>query len=230
MSWSHIQGGSNHGNPVGSITVTLGSSTPIGRIICVGVAAFNQGSTSVTDSAGNTYTKVISDLSSSAGCEIWKSITTISGTLTVTVHYLGGSTFTSVSVDEFSATGTITADGNAHATGTSTAPASGNATVSANDLVYAVVAVNGAAGTYTAGGAYTISQSVAYTSSVNLGIATEYLLNTMSSPAAPTMTLQNSVQWTMVAAAFQETAIGSLIRVPFDSLNYTADMTGGFRG
>ncbi len=206
MSWAYVQGAGNHGTSASDtpITVTLGSSTPVGRLIVVGIANYNGVVSGVADSASNSYSQIIGDLPTQIGAEIWSTVTTHAGTLTVTVSG-GGLNYTAVAVDEFSSTGAITTDGKSSGDGTNTTPITGGVATTTSDIVYGLVSMGNVEGSHTAGSGYTLTYSLTSASNVNLGLAAEYKLNVTGAGVTPGFTLGSAPtgSWTMVAAAWQ---------------------------
>ncbi len=206
MPWAYEQGNGNHGTGASDtpITVTLGIPTPVGRLVIVGISNFNGVASTVTDSAGNTYTPRVSDAPTQIVADMWYTITTIAGTLTITVSGIGLN-YTAVAVDEFSSTQTITTDATSTGDGTNATPITGNVTIAANDLVYGVVSMGNLEGGHTAGSGYTLTYSLASQSGANLGIVAEYKLNVTSSPQTPGFTFSSppSSSWTMLGASWQ---------------------------
>ena len=201
MGWIHVQGASAAGNATTDPTLTLGSPSAVGNLLIAGVANYNQPITNVNDNRNGNWTKLLQVQIGTLDVEVWYLLNTYSASaLTVTDFQSNYGAFT---VDEFSFVGTLNTDGTNSAGGTNASPACGNVTVSAYDLVYGVVGVGNPEGSYTAGSGYTLTDTVAYSSGVNLGVAAEYLLNSQVSPATPGFSLGSSASWTMIGASFQ---------------------------
>ncbi len=206
MPWAYQQGNGNHGTSASDspITVVLGIPTPVGNLIVVGIANFNGVAAAVNDSAGNSYAQRIGILPTMVGAEIWSSVTTVAGTLTITVSGIGLN-FTAVSVDEFSSTQLISNDAVGSGSGTNATPVTSGVSTTQNDLVCGLVSMGNLEGGHTAGTGYTLTYSLGSQSAVNLGLAAEYKLNVTGAGQTPGFTFSSppSASWSMVAASWQ---------------------------
>ncbi len=206
MPWAYQQGNGNHGTTAtdSPVTVTLGIPTPVGRLIVVGISNYNGVASGVSDSAGNTYTPLISLQPTLLEAEIWYTVVTISGTLTVSVTG-GGLNFTAVSVDEFSSTQAFSTDAVGSGNGSNATPVTSGVATTQNDLVVGVVSMGNLEGGHTAGTGYTLTYSLGSQSSVNLGLVAEYKLNVTGAGQTPGFTFASSptAGWVMVSASFQ---------------------------
>ncbi len=206
MPWTYAQGNGNHGTSASDtpITVVLGIPTPVGNLIVVGIANYNGVAAAVNDSAGNSYTQRIGDLPTVVGAEIWSSVITIAGTLTITVSGIGLN-FTAVSVDEFNSTQAYSTDAVGSGNGTNATPVTSGVATTQNDLVVGLVSMGNLEGGHTAGTGYTLTYSLASQSSVNLGLAAEYKLNVTGAGQTPGFTFTNppNFAWTMVSASWR---------------------------
>lgn len=122
---SFVQGATVTGSNSTTTTTTLGSNTAAGNTILVTIswAATTGSVSSVTDTASNTYTKILNKSDTAHSSEIWYA-TNVAATNSVTV-----TTSTSIvhrmCVAEY--TGAVTIASSASSTGTGTSPSSGNA-------------------------------------------------------------------------------------------------------
>jgi hypothetical protein len=209
MSWAHIQGNHNQATGMGAtLSTTLGSSTPIGRLIVVCIS--NTGISSaptVTDSAGNTYTQ--DKLSSDAGNHtlyIYHTVTTASGTLTIT--YNGDSTDRlAITADEYSFTA-----GSLSVASTSLGTNVGSATASTGNLTFtqaiglAVLAagINALSVSPSAGTGFFLRQNIQQAPGTAEGLLMEDFLNVSTSPiVAPSLNLGASIDWYAASLVYQ---------------------------
>lgn len=113
-----------------AIAKAFGSNVPVGDVVLVGVAVSATGVTtsSVTDSAGNTYAKLASKLSTidafPSELSVWASKVTSGGTLTVTATLSGNSAFAAIEILDCTNT-TATLDVSATADSTAANPSCG---------------------------------------------------------------------------------------------------------
>jgi hypothetical protein len=147
-----------------SDTVVLTSATPVGNRLIVGVqTAPTITTSSITDSAGNTYTKLATQADSTSELTLWTSLITVAGTLTVTVTFSGSSaTSRAISVAEYAGlstdTGSACVDKSAATSGTSTSAASGSTAATTGNGQIAIGAFGGlgvAAQSFTGTGGFT---------------------------------------------------------------------------
>lgn len=194
----------------GTTAGTFGSATATGNLIVV-TTSDDSGTTSngvsVTDNAGNTYTKVIHQGSAST-LSMWycPNITGKSGhqiTVTWSTAATGRLTFCA---QEFSGAATTSPlDVSAFAGGTSTAPSVNSpATAVANELVVAGLTVAGTVTTTSAGSGYSNLSAV---SVANCGSAQESAIAASAGVQTATFSLAASHAWIAGVLTFKPPAV-----------------------
>jgi large repetitive protein len=205
MTWAHVQNKLviATGGAATTATVAMTSSSTANNLMTVTVTPNANAVTSVTDSAGNTYTLAYSETATgSVASTVYYSQLTTGGTLTITVHFAGATVF-GVSADEWSATtGTISIVAHNLAAAASTSPSSGNVTWTNNILLLGTMAWTGTP-SFTVGTGFTSAANQTPVAGESNGLAVEYILNTTSSPTAATGTLSASASWAAIGIAFQ---------------------------
>lgn len=211
MSWTKAQTGAGNTSTSGSgsIVGTYGSNVTAGNLL---IAGFSNNSTlisGVTDTLGNTWTKLIAGGLSSAFAEIWYAIANGSGANAVTGT---NQSFGAIAVSEFSpGGGTISVTGTPLiAFGSSgSALASGNITLASTPALVIGVGTQIANGvTFTAGSGFTMDFTI--TRATHVGIGLDYALAFGSSPANALMTASLAAsEWAMAGAAFLSTPASS---------------------
>jgi hypothetical protein len=224
MSWSHVNGTSVSGaGNITSLSVTLGWTAVATDLMCVGIGDYTSGTTSVSDSNSNTYTKAI-DHANGIGADYAGIFSSIIGTggASISVTYQSTvSSYPAFTVDEYTPpAGTVSVDSTATGGANNSSTVTGNLTITGSgpDLIYAAVQA-GQAVTYTAGTSYTLRSHQPYTGGASEGVAAEDWLGVTTGPQTASMTLSAGCDWTMVAAAFKVTGGGgggsSYIPPPF---------------
>lgn len=205
MSWTHVQGtGNTSVSGSGSISAAYQFNVTQGNLLVAAICNNNTIASGVTDTLGNTWTRLVQGGATSANIELWYAISIGGGANTVTA---GNQTFSAIAISEFSPSGTITVTGTALvATGaTGSALASGNLTITTPALVIGAGTQTGTGVTFTPGSGFTMDYTI--TRATHVGIGLEYALAVGSSPSNPAMTASLSVSpWAMGAAAFLSTA------------------------
>jgi hypothetical protein len=209
--WTHIQDfGSTDPTSSGTGTAVSGSSVTVGNLLVVAAGNFSAVLSGVTDSGGNTYTKLGGFSATGSSIDLWYTVVTTGGVLTVSC---AGQSFGSIAVSEFNpgVGGTITKDGAAATNnGTGTALSTGNLTLTTPDLVVAGFANGETAQAFTPGAGYTAGTNTQYSPGNNVAVALVYNLNASSSPANPGGTLAGGTNtWAGVGCGFLSTG-GSL--------------------
>lgn len=208
-----------------SVNATFASPLTSGSIILLAwegdVGAANSANTP-TDTAGNTYVRVLSNsVLSTFDLEIWYALnthTTASNKVTVT-DTIGGSDGILV-IEEWSGAATSSpTDGSASAgdaTGLSSTPNSGSfSTANAADLIWTAAAITLGANDLSAGTGYSnLTQN--HTTFSNLGIASKVVAATGSYAGAFTSSAVGS--WACGAVAIKQLAGGTTVVLPFKSL------------
>jgi len=210
-----VQGVTAHGLKLRSITVTPGLAITSGNRIIVEVGVWSQSnatSQSVTDSAGNSYTKVLS-FTASDGTEqsIWTAPITAGGgtrpTITITptgmadlgvaaLEYSGLSTAAGTAVVDRSVTKTGTTTGAATVSSGPTA-----ATTATNELALGFYTDSGFGDVPTAGSGWTAHATIAQTNDMEL-LAEDAVVASSATPNATAATGPNTV-WLMSTVVFK---------------------------
>jgi hypothetical protein len=212
MAWAHIQGNTGFTSAGTSFTITMGSNVQAGHMVLV-AAVGNVPITSVTDTAGNTYTQLYTESvnGTSVNGYVFQSIISTGGFTVITVN-LSGAGVAAGGADEFSFTpGEISVSGNSvnNNTSGSTTPSSGAVSWSGNALLYNAVVNALATATFTQPSGFTLWQNLPLSAGVNQGVFTCGILNDTSSPNSCTGSFNNSATWADFGIAFESSGDNS---------------------
>jgi hypothetical protein len=198
--YTHVQGSGTHGIGIGSLAQTFGSPVSIGDLVIVSASTYSNSPPTITDSGGNTYTKVAYQYNG-ASVAIYYSIVTTGGVLTVTASSGG---YMSLCVDNYrySAGALVSVDGFSTATGDGVSASSGAVTPTGTDLIYGVVSNTGNLSSLNPGSGFTSRYSNTGASGYYVSILAEDQFG-VTSPTAATMTLSTSNPWACACVAFK---------------------------
>lgn len=194
----------------------FGSSTTTGNLIVVSVSdngGVTGGITSVTDSKGNTYTKIANEQDGSSTLSMWYAKNITGGAShTITIAWNTGLVSqASFTAQEFSGCDTTSPlDRYIGAHSSSTSPSSGATTATTTDaqLVVGGLAYFGTAVTPTAGAGYSNLDSGAFTNA-NVGQESKVIASAAAQTA--TFTLSSSRDWSCGVATFKAAgAVGTM--------------------
>jgi hypothetical protein len=177
-----------------TVAATFASANTTGDLIIANVSAAGATVSSVTDSAGNTYTQAISGCDSHNNCSaIWYAANIKAGSSNKVTATLSASvSWNAIDIAEFH--GVSTLDKTASGTGTSTSPASSSATTtSANELI---IGAGNTDATFTAAGSGFTWFGSAY------GTGSEYEIVSSTGSYKATGTVSYSATWVMQMATF----------------------------
>ena len=207
MSWTRVQSAGNvDSSASGNITVSL-TGVAVGDLLVCAITTYGPAIGSIGDTV-NTWHKLGSQIGSGAYTDLWYTVVTTGGSLTIT-----GTTqaYSAIAVVEFnSGGGTISTDGSVVSiNGDTSSPASGNITITTPALVvggFGTCSVN--SNTWSSTGSYTYDSTSGanFVSGTHYGVAIGYNLAAASSPADPALSLSTLCQWAAVGAAFQATS------------------------
>ena len=217
MSYTYVQSnGTNTGNSASARAVAFGSNVSVGDLIVVAVSQYFDGTQTITDTLGNTYTslpmgQIISPVDSNARGEMFYTISGGSGANTVTVTP-SKSCYMSVAIAEYSGNASSSVyDSQNHASATSASPSSGTVTISNTGSLLVGM---------------TFSANNSFSSSAGTGFTQRYTSNTneplsyedgvFNTDTAATFT-QGINGWTCIAASFKPTATSSGTQVAWVS-------------
>jgi hypothetical protein len=227
MSWAHVQGTGvqSTSGAVNSLSVSFASSVTAGNLAVSGIATYipNQDTYClVSDNKSNTWAEDTPNfLITEASC-IGHSVVTTGGTsFTVTWktdENSGGTSpnasYTSICIDEFSFTGTVSVDSQqtAQTTVSTKTPTVGTAlTVTGNDLIYALMEFDlysaGGTTSFTPMSGFTNAYTAQWNSAGGEGIWAMYELNATSGvDPSWTITSTNTPNTTCCAVAYYTSA------------------------
>jgi len=188
-------------------TVTLPRASTQGDLLVLSASVYTGATnniTSVTDTAGNTWTRIraLSVSGHNSDGEMWYSPNAASVTA-VTVH-LGTVVNTAIEVQEFAGVATVSPlDTSAGTSNTSTAAGSGTVTPAAgNELLVGFAAGHGNAEAMTGGGGFTLQPQQTTGASVASVLAGSMVLGSPSAQAF-TATFSTAMYWASGIAAFK---------------------------
>jgi RHS repeat-associated protein len=191
---------------VNAFSVAFPSNVTTGNLIVVGLTVFNQTipSNDITDSKGNTYTKVAESINGTDHAAIFYAQNVTGGADTISSTVDG-----TLAIHEYSGIATTGAfDKKSTAANTSTKPHTGAATTTtANELYFGVAWSAGNLDTWTAGNGYTLRQTETDNNN-NERLATEdQVISTASTSEAWYTTSSNSA-WAAAIATFVPASSG----------------------
>ena len=214
-SWVANLGSGSSKSSATSIAMTTGATVPVGDVILVGYCGSTSASavSSITDSAGNTYSVLKEVSGTTSHIALWGSVlgTQLASGSTITVNLAAASGIRDVVAVDFTSL-TLTQDVTAvSAAGTSSTPSTGAtaATTTADTLTVGLFAVsNGtASGTFTQGTGYTKDQEVSTgTTSTNRSLAMEHRVNSSTGTQTADGTYGTSMAWDALEVVLQASA------------------------
>ena len=196
-----------------SLTANFAAPTVAGHLLVLSASLYTGATspiTSVTDSGGNTWTRIGAYFVSGrySDGEMWYTANAKAAT-SVVVHTTG-TVVTAIAVQEFAGVGTTSPlDVSAGTSNTSTAASSGSVTPTAStDLVVGFVAGHKTAQSISVGAGYTAqAQQTSNTNgSASVSVATGYKVLTSASAQAFTGSFTSSMYWAAGIAAFKVSA------------------------
>lgn len=204
-----VQSASSPGRAVTSLSVSFPSANAPGNLIVVFMRMSSTTQTAtVSDSAGNTYTQVVSIAQTSDGhqAKIFYAPNSKAGGNTVTVSFSATNNYPFLSIFEYSGLDRASPlDQVASAQASSAAPtATTAATTSANELVFAGVGLAANSGTDltpTPGAGFTIREKSIAPSGVAQGATEDEVVSATGAQTA-SMTFGVGANWSMVVATF----------------------------
>ena len=202
MSWALVNtGGIGATGTGGNLSFSPGWTANVGDVIVVAVVSFDVYLTGGVSDGVNTWHQAGKMSSVAAFTELWYTVVTAGGSLTITAT---GQAFSAMSVAELSSGGTNALDHTAVTnSGNSNALSTGNVAGTAGDLWVGGFGVGSAGGgTISASGAFTLGYVNQYVPSNHLGIALNYLLNGSSTPQNAAVSMVTGEPWAAIGAAF----------------------------
>jgi hypothetical protein len=202
---ARVQAASIEGSAVSSVSTTFPASNTVGNLIIAFVRASTTTQTiTLTDSAGNTYSKAVSQTQTTDGHQtaIFYASNIKAGTNTVTATFSASNNHPYLAIYEYS--GLSTLDKTAAAQGATAAANSGATatTTSANELVFAGLGLpSSATQTVTAGSGFTLEQQD--TRSGGSRAASEDRTVSATGAYSGTFTLSSSTNWSCIVATFR---------------------------
>lgn len=187
-----------------TMTGTFGSAVTSGNVIIVLVTTNNftfSIPSSITDTPGNTYTKITSVNFSNSQISLWTAPVTTGGTSTVTVH-MSGSQEGDFIAREQSGLSSATPDkfmSNGATTGTAVTSNNTATTTSANELVVGLIASSLGSQTITVGSGYGNTTTAG---STNMKVMIEDKTVAVTGAYAATATLSSSFPWGAIVGTF----------------------------
>lgn len=229
MAIAYVNGAQSYSTFLGtSIAAPATSHTSGNLIVVIGTCRGGDGTdiTSITDTAGNTYTRITGTYNSFAGgIEIWyaKNITGNASNV-VTINFNGSYSYRGIRVHQYSGCDTTSPlDQSAVGTGTSTAPATASVTTTqANEVL---VGGDGLwlSQTHTAGTGYTI-RTILGGAEPSGGDGEDRVVSSIGTYTA-SYTLSGSTTWIIVIATFKQAAAGGL-SIPVAMHHYKQQRSG----
>jgi hypothetical protein len=209
MSWAYVGGNKAAVGSSSSTTLTY-TIVNSGALLAVAVVHYQGHTKTITDTLNNSWYRVAAvGTNTNERIEIWYAIANTSGSTTLTITPYSAAYITA-NIDEFTfGSGLVQVTYSQNNNGSSTTPSSGNLTIGSSSLVYAAVAPDGTVSGYTAGTGYTLTENTDFASGSHIGLATEYKLNTSTSPEDPGFTFTTSQPWQCLAVAFTVVTAGS---------------------
>lgn len=204
MSFSLVQEAHDFSFPssVATFAKAFGSNVTVGDLLIVWLAAVVSGGTiAVSDSQGNTYTRVGSQLNAGFGdLAVFWAIAGSTGANTVTFSRSGGNLqFPEMQVLEFSGNIASPFDAGGSNTGSNAVPLSNVTATGSADLVIGVcIPTSGL--TLTAGAGWT---------QVGTNFGAIYKFESASGTFTPTFTMSANGAWGVIAAAFKSPVVAS---------------------
>lgn len=222
MAASHIQSAKNYNNGT-SVAVAFGANVSANNLLLALLFGYanSNASASVSDTRGNTWTRIGSIVTGGDGSlylDAFYCIANGAGADTVTYN-AAGSSYMSLIIAEYSGIATTSPlDVAGSSTGSSTSPSTSITTTNANDLIIGwVTSMAGSTVTITSGSGYTMRQEYEDAATYMHAHLED---KSVSATGAQTVnaTLGSSLQWIMRGAAFKESA-ASTFSMPPNNIN-----------